>query len=748
MQQVKQRTSQGHSAQTKDSQSLLSQQINNAWSKIAPSWPLRNLIAVNPLAGFEDLPFEEALKQAQSYFQQPFLPEKMLAVNVQSIKWLQQFFDQGQSTIKMPLRQQGFLSSVLGLLRFDRALALQAKQKHAWLDSLPQSSEAIIMACLTQLKIKTNDHEQFLVLLLTTLPGWAAYVKYRTDWADATDAQNPNHVDKKQYLAFRLVLTCLIWPQAKELLTWHAEALKTADVTAMVNEVAHNETRFTDELLSKINFTASAKSVTRPNAQLVFCIDVRSEPFRRALESYGHYETFGFAGFFGVPIAIHDAITDEVYHSCPVLIKPTHQISEKLDGCTSMRMSSQHRLRTLKKLYQSVKYTFTTPFSLVETVGIVSGLWMSLKNIAPRLAQTIKTKLRSVFESEYERSPDINSISFEQQVAFATNALTIMGLTQSFAQVVVLCGHGSTTENNAYASSLDCGACGGRHGGSNARILAKILNTAAVRQAVQQYGITIPDDTHFIGAEHNTTTDEVMLFAAEIPESVKTTMTVLRQDLQSAQEQNSQWRLRKMALATQAGPAKQQTLRQAKDWAQVRPEWGLAKNAAFIIGPRSLTQGIDLDGRAFLHSYQWDQDPEGSSLNTIMTAPMIVAQWINAQYLFSTLDNIAYGAGSKVTQNVTGKIGVMQGNASDLMHGLALQSVYKTDTEPYHLASRLSVVVYAPRSAIDSVINQNAILQKLFGNSWLHLICFDPRQQQCFRLQRNLAWEKMTPILC
>ena len=120
---------------------------------------------------------------------------------------------------------------------------------------------------------------------------------------------------------------------------------------------------------------------------------------------------------------------------------------------------------------------------------------------------------------------------------------------------------------------------------------------------------------------------------------------------------------------------------------------------------------------------------------------MVVAQWINSQYLFSTVDNTAYGSGSKVTQNVTGKLGVMQGNASDLMHGLPLQSVYATDDEPYHEPLRLLTVVYAPRSMLDEIIREQHVLKKLFGNGWVTLACIDPAHNQPQILKRDLKWQ-------
>ena len=48
--------------------------------------------------------------------------------------------------------------------------------------------------------------------------------------------------------------------------------------------------------------------------------------------------------------------------------------------------------------------------------------------------------------------------------------------------------------------------------------------------------------------------------------------------------------------------------------AQPRPEYGHCTNAVCIVGRRSLTRGLFLDRRAFLVSYDADQDPDDQSL--------------------------------------------------------------------------------------------------------------------------------------
>ena len=725
-----------------DSQSLESA-IANSWLKIAPFWPLKNIIAVNPMAGFEDQTFEDALKEGSVYFQQKEMPYEMQNVNRESIKWFQVFFDEGQSTIQMPSRHLGLMKSTLSLLRFDNRLNINDIEKRQWLEKLPHEPNILIAETLMYLGIPAQDQELFLTLILTTLPGWAAHVKYRTSWPDAKDSQHPHPVTQSEYLALRLVLTCLIWPNAKQLISWHKVALKNADIRSIYQQVQVREKAYQRELLEKFEtFDATEKS-NKPDAQLVFCIDVRSEPFRRALEHEGNYETYGFAGFFGVPVSIEDPVTAESYSSCPVLLKPAHTIIEKPNCSLQSCKKGYKKLQIIKRIYQSLKYTFTTPFSLVEIMGIFSGLWMGLRSFAPAVSTLIQSALKAIVAPGYSVTPDIESIDFEKQVAYSSGALKMMGLTSNFASLVVFCGHASTTQNNPYGTALDCGACGGRHGGSNARILAHILNTGEVRHALKKHNIEIPKDTFFLAAEHNTTKDQVEIYDYTTSETVKQKVLPLKKDLELARNKNCFLRCAKMGVKVKPDRAKKETSLRAQDWSQILPEWGLAKNASFIVGPRWLTKNLDLDGRSFLHSYEWEKDKEGASLTTILTAPMIVAQWINAQYFFSTLDNVAFGGGSKITNNITGKIGIIQGNASDLMHGLPLQSVYKTDREPYHQPMRLTVVVHAPKSYIDSIISQQTILQKLFGNGWVHLICHDPQEKKKFSLERDLAWIKI-----
>ena len=712
-----------------------------AWSKMAPFWPLENLIACNPLQGFENLPFEEALKKASTHFEQSNLPEEIEEINCQTIKWCQAFFDQGQSTIKMPNRHLGFYQSWLQLAQFDDKIHKNSADRINEINSMPLSPKEAIIECLERLKISKNEQEKFLTLVLTTLPGWASYVKYLGEWKCEEAEFNNNQID---YLAIRLAITLLIWGDAKSLLLWHQNIAPQQKPGIQMLAINKNEKIYQKDLVQKLLISSKSKSeenIKTPDAQFVFCIDVRSEPMRRALESKGNYETFGFAGFFGIAATIENQISKESYSSCPVLLKPKHKIVEQSSFSELELQKEIERFKKfgiVKKFYQSLKYGFTTPFVLAEAIGVWSGGWMAFHSVAPKSANKVKKKLNNHNGRGSKTVPFLEGLSLEDQLASAKGALATMGLTSNFAPIVVLCGHGSTTENNAYATDLDCGACGGRHGGSNAKILAAILNNKEVRKGLENHSIFIPAQTKFIAAQHNTTTDHIELHAEE-----KTLdLEKLKLDLKAAQKINSKWRSNKMGHSVSEEESVSHVEKRSVNWAETRPEWGLARNASFIVAKRDLTKNIDLDGRSFLHSYDWQQDEDGSALNLILTAPMVVAQWINSQYLFSTINNVSYGSGSKITQNIVGKIGVMQGNGSDLMHGLPLQSLFSKDTQAYHQPLRLTTIVHAPKKLIDNAIYKNKILQKLFGNSWVHIFCLDPISSKVYSLTRNLTWKE------
>ncbi|MDB4997762.1 MAG: hypothetical protein JWM74_5194, partial [Myxococcaceae bacterium] len=281
----------------------------------------------------------------------------------------------------------------------------------------------------------------------------------------------------------------------------------------------------------------------------------------------------------------------------------------------------------------------------------------------------------------------------------------------------------------------------GQSGEVNARAAAALLNDTDVRAGLASRGIEIPATTQFLAGLHNTTTDDVALFdESAISATHARDVADLRVTLERASTIARRERAPRLGLGELPDPELHAAVvERSLNWAEVRPEWGLAGNASFIVAPRERSRHLDLEGRAFLHEYRFEEDKDFATLENIMTAPMVVAHWINFQYYASTVDNGRYGCGNKVLHNVVGgHLGVFEGNGGDLRIGLALQSLHD-GVRWIHAPLRLSVFIEAPRAAIDRVLEKHAKVRELVDNEWLHLFQIDAGERAIFA-RRNARW--------
>jgi uncharacterized protein YbcC (UPF0753/DUF2309 family) len=527
-----------------------------------------------------------------------------------------------------------------------------------------------------------------------------------------------------------------------------------------VDLIVHDayERSYQRRLLAQLAHQASTSAPRiagmRAPLQAAFCIDVRSEVYRRALESVApDAQTIGFAGFFGYPIEYVPIGNLRGGAQCPVLLKPAFTVCETVLGATEEADDRILQLRRLRrraaKAWKSFKISAVSSFIYVKTAGLLfAGKILSDSLGLTRTVHDPNTD--GLDHSAIERlGPQIESrivggretgFNREQRIAMAEAVLRAMSLTTDFARLVLLVGHGSTTVNNPHASGLDCGACGGHTGEANARVAAMICNDPIVRVGLRDRGIDIPDDTWFLGALHDTTTDEIALFDANMaPDSHRGQIDALRPTLREAGSRARRERAALLGIKPGAD-VDGRVLARSRDWAQVRPEWALARNASFIVAPRARTRGIDLDGRAFLHDYDWRADAGFGVLTLIMTAPMVVASWINLQYFGSTVNNRVFGAGNKALHNVTGTIGVLEGNAGDLKVGLPWQSVHD-GTRFIHEPMRLSVFIEAPLDAMSDVIAKSEMVRNLVDNQWLHLFAIADDGRVSHRYKPHGVWE-------
>ena len=444
------------------------------------------------------------------------------------------------------------------------------------------------------------------------------------------------------------------------------------------------------------------------NAQLqaVFCIDVRSEVIRRALESQSkNIETFGFAGFFGLPLEYQENGSAITRPQLPGLLKPDiHATQTHKDA--ALEASRQN-----SATWQSWSKSAPSSFSMVESAG-----WLYAFKLIKNTFLS-KGKAKKCATTDWQLTQNQQKLTLKDKTDLAQKVLNTLGI-KEFAPHIMLVGHASHTTNNLHSAGLECGACGGQSGEVNVRVLANLLNDTQVRQALKERGLTLAQSTQFIAAIHNTTTDVITAYDTELNDNLKKWLTVATQTAQQERLVNIDPQLVNKT-ADEINHAYQQ---RARDWSQVRPEWGLANNAAFIVAPRAWTRSVNLQGRCFLHDYEWENDNEFAVLELIMTAPMIVTHWINSQYNASVTDNHKYGSGNKILHNaVGGNIGLFEGNGGDLRIGLAMQSLHSGE-KWMHEPIRLNVYIAAPQSAIAAIYNKHVMVKELIDNHWLTLI--------------------------
>jgi uncharacterized protein YbcC (UPF0753/DUF2309 family) len=471
---------------------------------------------------------------------------------------------------------------------------------------------------------------------------------------------------------------------------------------------------------------------------------VRSEVFRRALETVApSVQTLGFAGFFGVLMEYVPFGSTEAKGHLPILFNPSYRICERPHGADAREAGElivrRHTRMRTANAWKTFKTSASSCFSFVEAAGLLfvpklfgdSMGWSrpvshpDIKGLDAGVHGRLGTALTpAAAGSGMCADAGSTGIPEADRPAVAEFALRNMGMIRDFSRLVLLAGHGSTTANNPQATALDCGACAGQTGEASARITVALLNDPLTRSGLaKEKGIVIPADTCFIAGLHDTTTDEVRLFNTDdVPSSHTEDLIQLRRWLSSAGQMARMERAINLGTSDLPPPAITADIQQrTRDWAQVRPEWALAGNAAFIVAPRTRTAHCNLAGRSFLHDYNWHNDTGFATLQLIMTAPMVVGNWINMQYYGSVVDNRRFGSGNKVLHNVTGgSIGVLEGNGGDLRVGLALQSLHD-GARWIHEPMRLNVVIEAPQDAIDDVIARHDLVRELVENAWLHL---------------------------
>ena len=771
------------SAETGASQTDWHAAVAEACGRVAPTWPLDQINAINPFWEMRNLPLtkvaarmaalngtcclnQDALgsgADGEDSIHSVSMPDHWQNLSAQldrhrdtahQVGWqdevvhqISQFcgdYFQRLDAGEFEASAQHLYYSWLEMTRSDRGIAIVMGE--ATLPEqfrlLPDQADHLKAEALDALVVAQEHAPEYAHALLLDINGWSSWAAYLR-WQARLQGHETDLLPG--LLAIRLAWELALWRHVEEvggaiftnleqrwtsqwqawpsILAAHERSQITGWQLQQQAESAYQQ-QMAEKLLGSPADEAAADQA--PKLQAAFCIDVRSEIFRRALEDQDQtIQTLGFAGFFGLPIAYQPRGTEFNRPQLPGLLAPALQVTETEPAAGVCRQA-------LARHSHWTRFTSSAPasFSYIESFGI-ARLGRLVKNTF--LGDKSRHPVDQLHEGhgEFEIRRNGVLLSTAEKAGLVAGILRAMSLTRQFAATVLLVGHGSSTRNNPHASGLDCGACGGQTGSVNVRVLAYLLNDTEVRSALAEQGLLIPPETRFIGALHDTTTDEVVC-AGQVPTEIQGLL--LQAGRQARRERASRLDL---DITTDVDKA---IIKRSKDWSEVRPEWGLAGNASLIVAPRSRTRHLNLEGRSFLHDYRWRDDDGFGVLELIMTAPMLVTHWINFQYYASVTDNFRYGSGNKVLHNVVGgHLGVFEGNGGDLRIGLPLQSVHDGH-QWVHEPLRLSVYLAAPREAIADIANRHPVVRELIDNDWLYLFRLDDEQGVIERFYRD-QWE-------
>ncbi|MEN9503911.1 MAG: hypothetical protein RI964_3196 [Pseudomonadota bacterium] len=515
----------------------------------------------------------------------------------------------------------------------------------------------------------------------------------------------------------------------------------------------HYQQQVFRQVLSKARTQPSTATLPHlsapPTAQWVFCMDDREESTRRALEALApDMETFGMAGVFGLPNQWQALDAPQALKLAPPVVTPTHTFREVPTAPAAHRLPLHQRVQVGWQHWANLKQhatrhrTFSTLFALplLAPLGLLELLGRSF---FPAPFQTLAQQTRHALSAPLTTRVQ-TALSLAEKVEKVAFFLQLNGFSKGFAPLVVFMAHRARHLNNPHLLGYGCGACSGRFGGPNARAFADIANETAVReQLAVQYNIHLPDGCWFVAAEHDTTSDDVDWFDVDlIPATHAELFERVQQLATQAVQHSAQERCLKFASApVNPSPrrAKRHVAARAASPDQARAELGHQGCALAFIGRRGLSKGVSWERRSFLISYDPTQDPHGHWLETQLQGNGVVGVGIALDYYFSRMQNGYFGSGSKVTHNLTGMFGVMEGGNSDLRTGLAQQMV------ELHEPMRLLVIVEASVATATAIYQRHAYLRQLLDNGWVLLAVKPPdaAEMHCFVAGKGfVAWQE------
>jgi uncharacterized protein len=666
------------------------------------------------------------------------------------------YLDQGISIWNFPGIQKGFLASIRELERNSFTSFFRTETARELL-----LQKADLQTLLTKVVGNEAYFKQYVFDQQFAHQGWSGMVSAVEDSPETL--LDRKKISLEDVITFELLLELDMleyhrkknWKPLSEAVTNKPENLFAKVETPEFFEVLYLwqlsfEWSYYDEVLAGIQSANGKKSViATASFQAMFCLDDRECSFRRYLEKADPCcSTYGTPGFFNVEFYFKPGHGKFYTKLCPAPITPKYLIRE--EGSTHKRGKDLHFTKKTHSLLQG--------FLIAQTLGFLSAF---------RLFQNIfRPTATPATASSFTHMDHIASLTIENKNGAIENDLQVgftilemadrvegllrsIGLVKDFAPIVYIIGHGASSVNNPHYAAYDCGACSGRPGSVNARVICHMANHPEVRSLLHDRGIDIPLTTQFVGGLHDTTRDEIAFYdVSSLNPQNNVSHHHNNRVFERALMENARERSRRFDSVDTSSPlakVHEEVKLRSVSLFETRPELNHATNSLCIVGRRDMTRSLFLDRRAFLNSYDYTVDREGKYLFNILKAAAPVCGGINLEYFFSRVDNQKLGAGTKLPHNVMGLFGVANGIEGDLRPGLPSQMI------EVHDPLRLLIIVEHLPEVVDAVIRKHADTFEWFSNNWVHLAVVHPESRELFVFEDDVfvpytpAAKKMSP---
>ncbi len=689
-----------------------------------------------------------ALKLRQGW-QEQYPIDLNNAVHPVLFRILCSYLDQGVAITPFPFENKGLLNAIRILERHSFVHFFRTKRARILL----HDNDLSLKKLLTILVGKEEFFEEYLYGQQFSHRGWSGMVSTLENRPETL--LYPKNITLKELI----LLECLLEIDALDsALGTHWKPLGEITRRTPTNIFADTEPNeiyevikiwhdafewsYYDEALAALLATATSAAAPRKkhaSFQAVFCIDEREDSIRRHIERADRScETLGAPGFFGVEFYFHPAHAKFYDKLCPAPVTPRYLIQEISPTETHTPAREVAYLKESHTLFRGALASYI--------LGIPSLVRLLYNIFSPSMSPAIANAfghmhaeyaLTILHKGKRDEKHDLQiGFTMSEMADRVEKLLRGIGLAKHFSDLVYFVGHGSSSANNPHHGAHDCGACSGRPGSVNARVAASMANDDSVRGELAKRGLVIPASTRFVGALHDTASDEIEFYdEKDLPPTHRSLHAKNKESFEHALDLNAKERSRRfMSINTKQSlkQVRRAVKQRSVSFFEPRPELGHGTNALCIVGNRTLTRNLFLDRRAFMNSYDYQTDPDGTFLANVIAPLPMVCGGINLEYYFSRMDNSKLGAGTKLPHNVMGLIGVANSSDGDLRAGLPLQMI------EVHDPVRLLMIIEHDPAVVLRVISASPSLYEWFINAWIHLVVLHPGEKKLYLFKKGV----------